>query len=135
MQLSWADGQLLDIADQDQLTDALDTLLAGPARSEPLVAYLIGGTGALGLGLDPAGGGLLLFASAEPGQRALHGVSQPHGKAGNMVYSVSGRRYTFSGRCRITAGTVRAAARQYLATGELPGCVTWEPEPGADDNT
>ena len=25
----------------------------------------------------------------------------------------------------------RAAAMQYLATGELPGCVGWEPEPGA----
>jgi len=30
----------------------------------------------------------------------------------------------------VPASTVRAAARQYLATGELPGCVAWEPEPG-----
>ncbi len=135
MQLRWADGEFLDVTGQDQLNDALDTLLVGPASSEPLVAYLIGGAGALGLGLDPAGGGLLLFASGEPGQRAWHSLGQPPGKAGHMVYSVSGQRYTFSGRCQITADTVRAAARQYLATGELPSCVTWEAEPGTEGHS
>jgi hypothetical protein len=30
----------------------------------------------------------------------------------------------------VPGSTVRAAARQYLATGELPDCVVWEPEQG-----
>jgi|SRR6266516_6398262 len=134
MQLRWADGPGLVITDQDQLDDALGMLLAGPASGGPLVAYLIGEAGALGLGLDPAGDGMLLFASAKPSRRALHSVGQPGGDAGDVAYSVIGQRRTFSARCRVTAGTVRAAARQYLAAGELPSCVTWEPEPGADGN-
>jgi Immunity protein Imm1 len=134
MQLRWADGPGLEIAGQDQLDDALDALLATPAGSEPLVAYLIGGAGALGLGLDPEGGGLLLFAASGPGRGTLPGAGDPRGGTEDLAYSVSGQRYTFSGRCRIAAHTVRAAARQYLATGELPSCVAWEPEPGAEDN-
>ncbi len=135
MQLRWAGAPGRDVADQDQLDEALDALLAGPASSEPLVAYLIGGAGALGLGMDPEGGGLLLFAANGPGRRTLHGVGHPSGDAGDLVYRVSGQRYTFSDRCRIATHTVRAAARQYLATGELPSCVTWEPEPDAEDNS
>jgi len=49
-----------------------------------------------------------------------------------VVFAVSGRPYQFSGRCRVPAATVRAAARQYLATGELPDSVGWEPEPQPD---
>jgi Immunity protein Imm1 len=135
MQLRWADGPGLEIADQDQLDDALDALLAGPAASKPLVAYLVGDAGALGLGLDPDGGGLLLFAASGPGRRTWHGVGDPRGDTEDLAYSVSGQRYIFSGHCRIAAHTVRTAARQYLATGELPGCVTWEPEPSAEDNS
>ena len=135
MQLRWADGPDLEIADQDQLDDALDALLARPAGSEPMVAYLTGDAGALGLGLDPDGGGLLLFAASGPGRRTWHGVGDPRGDTGDLAYWVSGRRYIFSGRCRIAAHMVRTAARQFLATGELPGCVTWEPEPGAEDNS
>jgi hypothetical protein len=135
MQLRWAAGPGLEIAGQDQHDDALDALLAGPAGSEPMVAYLTGDAGALGLGLDPDGGGLLLFAASGPGRRTWHGVGDPHGDTGDLAYSVSGRRHIFSGRCRIAAHTVRTAARQYLATGALPGCVTWEPEPGAEDDS
>jgi hypothetical protein len=135
MQLRWADEPGLKITGQDQLDDALDALLAGPAGSEPLVAYLIGDAGALGLGLDPEGSGLLLFAASGPGRRTLHGVGDPRGDTGDLAYSAGGQRYAFSGRCRIAAHTVRAAARRYLATGELPSCVTWEPEPGAEDNS
>jgi hypothetical protein len=85
MQLRWADGPGVEIAGQDQLNDALDVLLAGPAGSEPLVAYLTGGAGALGLGLDPDGGGLLLFAASGPGRRTLHCVGDPRPAPGTWL--------------------------------------------------
>jgi Immunity protein Imm1 len=129
MQLRWNSEPGLDITDRAQLDQALDALLAGPATAQPLVAHLVGESGALGLGLDPAGSGLLLFAPADRSRPALHGVGQPTDGDDPLVFSVGGRRYEFSGRCRIPAHTVRATAGQYLATGELPGCVAWEPEP------
>ena len=85
MRLRWDTGPGLDVTDGGQLDQALDALLAGPAADRPLIAYLTGDAGTLGLGLDPAGSGALLFAPV---------------------------------------------GRQYLATGELPGCIGWEPEPG-----
>jgi hypothetical protein len=85
MRLRWNGEPGLEVTDEAQLDQALDALLAGPAADRPLIAYLTGDAGALGLGLDPAGSGALLFAPA---------------------------------------------GRQYLATGELPGCIGWEPEPG-----
>ena len=62
---------------------------------------------------------------------AQHGIGAAAGAEGDVVFAVSGRPYLFSRRCRVPAATVRAAARQYLATSELPGCVGWEPEPGS----
>jgi hypothetical protein len=129
VQQRWDDGPGLEVTDRGQLDQALGVLLSGPATAQPLVAYLAGGAGALGLGLDPAGGGLLLFAPAGSGRPALHGVGQPAGGDDDVVFSAGGRRYVFSGRCRIPAQTVWEAGREYLATGELPGCVVWEPEP------
>jgi Immunity protein Imm1 len=138
MRLRWNAEPGLDVTDAAQLDRALDALLAGPAADRPLIAYLAGDAGALGLGLDPAAGGMLLFAPADRGQPALHGIGAGPGTEGagpgaedGVVFAVNGRPYRFSGRCRVPAATVRAAARQYLATGELPGCVGWEPEPGA----
>jgi hypothetical protein len=61
MRRRWDDVGV-DITDRGQLDEALDALLSGPAAAQPLLAYLAGGAGALGLGLDPAGGGLLWFA-------------------------------------------------------------------------
>ena len=130
MRLHWDRGPGLDVADHAQLDRALDALLAGPAAAWPLVAYLAGGDGALGLGLDPAGGGLLLFAPADRSRPALHSAGPPPRPGGDVVFAVSGRPCRFSGHCRVPAPTVRAAAREYLATGELPECVAWEPEPG-----
>ncbi len=130
MRLHWDRGPGLDVTDHAQLDHALDTLLAGPAAERPLIAYLVGDAGALGLGLDTAGGGLLLFAPAGRGRPALHGTGQsPDGD--DLVFSVSGRPHHFSPHCRVPAPTVRDAARQYLATGDLPDCVTWEPEPAS----
>lgn len=128
MQLRWTSEPGLDITDRAQLDQALDALLAGPATAQPLVAHLVGGAGALGLGLNPAGSGLL-FALADRSRPALHGVGHPPGEDEDLEYSVGGRLYEFSGGCRVPAHTVRAAARQYLATGKLPRCVIWEPEP------
>jgi hypothetical protein len=101
----------LDVTDAAQLDQALDALLAGPAADRPLIAYLAGGAGALGLGLDPVDGGVLLFAPADRGRPALHGVGPAAGTEGDVVFAVSGRPYRFSGRCRVPAATVRAAAR------------------------
>lgn len=129
MHLRWNSQPGLDITDHAQLDQAIDALLSGPATAQPLVAHLAGDAGALGLGLDPAGSGLLLFAPADRSRPALHGVGQPPSEENDLVFSVAGRQYEFSARCRVPAQTVRVAARQYLATGELPGCVTWEPEP------
>jgi hypothetical protein len=129
MRLRWNSGPGLDITDPAQLDQALDALLTGPATAQPLIAYLAGGAGALGLGLDPAGSGLLLFAPADHSRPALHGIGQPPRAGGDLDFSVSGRPYQFSGRCRLPAQTVRAAAKHYLATSELPGFVKWEPEP------
>ena len=131
MRLRWNAEPGLDVTDAAQLDRALDALLAGPAADRPLIAYLAGDAGALGLGLDPAEGGVLLFAPADRGRPALHGIGAAAGTEGDVVFTVSGRPYRFSGRCRVPVATVRAAAMQYLATGELPGCVGWEPEPGA----
>jgi hypothetical protein len=130
MRLRWDTGPGLDVTDGTQLDQALDALLAGPAADRPLIAYLSGGTGALGLGLGPADSGMLLFAPADRSRPALHGIGAELGTEGDMVFAVIGRPYHFSGRCRAPGATVRAAARQYLATGELPDCVGWEPEPG-----
>ena len=129
MHLRWDSGPGLEITGSGHLDRALDALLSGPATAGPLIAHLVGESGALGLGLDPAGGGLLLFAPADRGRPALHGLGQPHGGDDDLVFSVGGRSHAFSGRCRVPAQTVRAAAGQYLATGELPRCVAWEPEP------
>ena len=128
MRLRWNSEPGLDITDRAQLDQALDALLSGPATSQPLVTYLVGDAGALGLGLDPAGSGLLLFAPADRSRPALHGVGQASAGDDDPVYTVRGRRYEFSARARVPAQTVRAAARQYLITGELPDCVVWEPE-------
>lgn len=130
MRLHWNGEPGADVTDTAQLDRALDALLAGPAADRPLIAYLAGDAGALGLGLDPAGSGVLLFAPADRSRPALHGIGAGSGAEDDLVFAVSGRRYQFSGRCRIPASTVRAAARHYLAAGELPGCVGWEPEPG-----
>jgi Immunity protein Imm1 len=130
MRLRWDAGPGLDVTDGTQLDRALDALLAGPAADRPLIAYLAGDTGALGLGLDPADGGVLLFAPADHSRPALHGTGAGPGTEDDVVFAVSGRPHQFSGRCRVPGSTVRAAARQYLATGELPDCVEWEPEPG-----
>jgi len=130
MRLHWDSGPGLDVADHAQLDRALDALLAGPAAARPLVAYLAGGDGVLGLGLDPGGSGLLLFAPADRSRPALLSAGQPPGPGGDVVFAVSGRLCRFSRCCRVPAPTVRAAAREYLATGELPDCVAWEPEPG-----
>jgi len=92
--------------------------LAGPAGSEPMVAYLTGDAGALGLGLDPDGGGLLLFAASGPGRRTLHGVGDPRGgyrgagllgerPALHLLGPLPDRGRTWSGR----------RPRQFLATG------------------
>jgi hypothetical protein len=62
MRLRWNAGPGLDVTDAAQLDRALDALLAGPAADRPLIAYLAGDAGALGLGLDPAEGGVLLYA-------------------------------------------------------------------------
>jgi len=128
MRLRWDDGPGLDITDQAQLDETLRALSGGAAAC-PRVAYLVGEAGALGLGLDAAGDGMLLFAPAGSGRPALHSVGQPASGEGDLTFYVSGRHYVFSGRCRVPAQTVREAARQYLATGVLPGCVVWEPEP------
>jgi len=130
MRLHWNGEPGLDVTDGAQLDQALDALLAGPAAGRPLVAYLAGDAGALGLGLDPADSGVLLFAPADRSRPGLHGIGAEPGGEDDAVFAVNGRPYQFSGRCRIPATTVRAAARQYLATGELPDCVGWEPEPG-----
>ncbi len=130
MRLHWDSGPGLDVTDRAQLDQALDALLTGPATEQPMIAYLAGDAGALGLGLDPAGSGLLLFAPADRGRPPLHGAGQSS-DGDDLVFSVSGRSRQFSARCRVPAPTVRAAARQYLATGDLPGCVTWEPEPAS----
>lgn len=130
MRLCWDSGPGLDISDSAQLDQALDALLAGPANVQPLIAYLVGNAGALGLGLDPAGSGLLLFAPADHSHPARHGTGQPPRTGDDLVFSVSGRPYRFSGRCRLPAQTVRTAAKHYLATSDLPGFVEWEPEPG-----
>jgi len=132
VRLHWNSEPGLDVTDAAHLDQALDALLAGPAADRPLIAYLTGDAGALGLGLGPADGGVLLFAPADRGRPALHGIGAGPGAQDDLVFAVSGRPYRFSGRCRIPASTVRAAARQYLATGELPGCVGWEPEPGPE---
>jgi hypothetical protein len=133
MRLHWNAEPGLDVTDAAQLDRAIDALLAGPAADRPLIAYLAGDAGALGLGLDPAqGGGVLLFAPADRGMPALHGIGAGPGTEGDVVFAVGGRAYQFSGRCRVPAATVRTAARQYLATGELPDCVGWEPEPGPE---
>jgi immunity protein Imm1 of predicted polymorphic toxin system len=129
MRLHWDSGPGLEVTDRAQLDRALRELLAGPAAERPLIAYLTGAAGALGLGLDPAGSGLLLFAPADRGRPALHGAGQQPATGGDIVFSVSGRPHHFSARCRLPAPTVLAAARHYLATGDLPDCVTWEPEP------
>ena len=110
MRLHWDRGPGLDVADHAQLDRALDALLAGPAAARPLVAYLAGGDGALGLGLDPAGGGLLLFAPADRSRPALHSAGPPPRPGGDVVFAVSGRPCRFSGHCRVPAPTVRAAA-------------------------
>jgi len=136
MRLRWNGEPGLDVTDGAQLDEALDALVAGPAAAQPLIAYLVGDAGGLGLGLAPADSGVLLFAPADRSRPALHGVGVAGtegvapGAEGDVVFAVGGRPYQFSGRCRIPAATVRAAARQYLATGELPDCVGWEPEPG-----
>ena len=130
MRLRWNGEPGLEVTDGAQLDQALDALLAGPAADRPLIAYLAGDAGALGLGLDPAGTGVLLFAPADRGRPALHGIGAAAGTEGDAVFAVSGRPYRFSGPCRIPAPAVQAAARQYLATGEPPDCVGWEPEPG-----
>jgi Immunity protein Imm1 len=130
MRLRWNAEPGLEVTDAAQLDRALDALVAGPAAGRALIAYLAGDAGALGLGLDPAEGGVLLFAPADRGRPALHGVGAGPGTEGDVVFAVRGRPYRFSGRCRVPAAIVRAAARQYLATGELPDCVGWEPEPG-----
>jgi hypothetical protein len=72
---------------------------------------------------------LLLFVPADHSRPAMHSVGQPLAGEHDLVFAVGERPYQFSSHCRIPAQTVRAAARQYLATGELPTCVTWEPEP------
>jgi hypothetical protein len=138
MRLRWDSGPGLDVTDRAQLDRALDDLMTGPAAERPLIAYLAGDAGALGLGLDPAGSGLLLFAPADPGRPPLHSVGQqPDGggqqpdSGADVVFSAGGRSHHFAARCRVPALIVRAAARQYLATGDLPDCVTWEPEPAA----
>jgi hypothetical protein len=123
----------VEVTDRAQLDDALDTLLPGPA-ARPLIAYLVGGAGALGLGLDPAGAGLLLFAPADRRRAALHSVGpafgvHDHPVPEDPVFSVNGRPHRFSARCLVPAQSVRAAAAEYLATGTLPTCVMWEPEP------
>jgi hypothetical protein len=130
MRLRWDSGPGLDISGRAQLDQALDQLLAGPAASRPLIAFLVGDSGALGLGLDPAGGGLLLFSPTDRERPALHGVGESP-CADDTVFSVRGQPYRFSGRCRVAPPTVRAAAQQYLATSELPDCIEWEPEPGS----
>jgi len=130
MRLRWNAEPGLNVTDETELDWALDALLAGPAADRPLIAYLAGDAGALGLGLDPEDGGVLLFAPADRSRPALHGLGAVAGTDGDVVFAVSGRPYRFSGRCRIPAPAVRAAARQFLATGELPDCVVWEPEPG-----
>ena len=132
MRLRWDAGPGLDVTDGTQLDQALDALVAGPAADRPLIAYLSADTGVLGLGLGPADSGVLLFAPADRGRPALHGVGPGLGTEGDVVFAVSGRPYQFSGRCRVPGSTVRAAARQYLATGALPDCVSWEPEPQPD---
>ncbi len=131
MRLHWDSGPGLDVTDRAQLDQALDALLTGPATERPLVAYLAGDAGALGLGLDPAGSGLLLFAPADRGRPVLHGAGQPPATGDDLVFAVSGRPYQFSAHCGVPAPTVRAAARQYLAIGDLPDCVAWEPEPAS----
>jgi hypothetical protein len=131
MRLCWDSEQGREITDRAQLDRMLDVLLAGPAAAGPLIAHLVGEAGALGLGLDPAGGGLLLFAPADRDRPALHSVGHAPQEGNGLVFAVGGRRYEFSARCRVPAKTVRAAAGEYLATGELPLCVTWEPEPSA----
>jgi hypothetical protein len=130
MRRRWDAGPGLDVTDGTELDQALDALLAGPAADRPLIAYLAGDAGALGLGLDPADSGVLLFAPADRGRPALHSIGAGLGSDGDVVFAVSGQPYQFSGRCRVPGSTVRAAARQYVATGELPDCVGWEPEPG-----
>jgi len=131
MRLHWDRGPGLDVTDHAQLDHALDTLLAGPAAERPLIAHLVGDAGALGLGLDTAGSGLLLFAPADRSHPALHSIVQSPATGGDVVFSVSGQPHHFSVRCQVPAPTVRDAARQYLATGDLPDCVTWEPEPAS----
>jgi immunity protein Imm1 of predicted polymorphic toxin system len=131
MYLRWNAGPGADVTDAAQLERVLDALLSGPAAAGPLIAHLAGEAGALGLGLDPAGGGLLLFAPADRSRPALHSVGHASHGDDDLVFSVGGQRYEFSARCRVPAQTVRAAAGEYLATGELPLGVTWEPEPSA----
>src|SRR5262249_5949102 len=123
MRLRWNAELGLDVTDAAQLDRALDALLAGPAADRPLIAYLAGDAGALGLGLDPAEAGVLLFAPADRKRPALHGIGAGPGTEGDVVFAVSGRPHRFSGRCQVPGSIVRAAARQYLATGELPDCV------------
>src|SRR5690349_21351798 len=60
-----------------------------------------------------------LTQAAAMGRRTGPGVGDARGDTENLAYWVSGQRYIFSGHCRIAAHTVRTAARQYLATGEL----------------
>jgi hypothetical protein len=69
MILRWGTEPGVQIATGAALERALNTILAGPAAREPLVAHLVGETGALGLGLDPSGGGLLLFAHTTASSR------------------------------------------------------------------
>jgi hypothetical protein len=105
MRLRRTDAPGVEVASGEELDRELDALLAGPAVREPLIAHLIGESGALGFGLGPAGDGLVLFA---PHDRCLPPL---HGRAGGgatvadeLSYSVKGRRYHFAAACRLPAG-------------------------------
>src|SRR5215472_4377189 len=82
MRLRWNAEPGLDVTDAAQLDRALDALLAGPAADRPLIAYLAGDAGALGLGLDPAEGGVLLVRSRRPrpARPARHWREAWHGR-------------------------------------------------------
>jgi hypothetical protein len=130
MRLRWTDGPGVQVASSKELDGELDALMAGAAAHEPLIAHLIGESGALGLGLDPAGDGLLMFAPRDRRCPPLHGRAVGRGILGDeLTFAVRGRRYDFSAACRLPAATVRCAARHFLITGELPDWVAWEPEP------
>jgi len=115
------------VADADELERLLDRLVAEAAATQPFIVELVSSTGArLGVGLGAPAGSVLSFKESDDPPYYVSAGRPESASESDVGFYYQGHWSEFPEEALLPMELARAAAKQFLATGERPKAVDWE---------